>query len=73
MTLFRLAVLVQQGVPGFAEVLTFVLSSLLDSVYFSISSLLTPALANPAVGKPGKWTVLVKPDTQVLELLEQQW
>lgn len=44
-----------------------------QTVYFSISSLLKLTLAKPATGKPGRWTVLVKPETQVLECLEQQW
>ncbi|KAK2491574.1 hypothetical protein MC885_015019, partial [Smutsia gigantea] len=41
-------------------------------VYFSMSSLLRPTLASTATGKPGKWAILVKLETQVLECLEQQ-
>lgn len=40
---------------------------------YSISSLFKPTPANTTMGKPGKCTVLVKLETQVVECLEQQW
>ena len=42
-------------------------------VYFPISSLLRPILANTTMSKPGKWTVLVKLEAQVPEYFEQHW
>ena len=42
-------------------------------IYFPISSLLWPILANTTMSKPGKWTVLVKLEAQVPEYFEQHW
>ena len=42
-------------------------------VYFPISSLLRPILANTTMSKSGKWTVLVKLEAQVPEYFEQHW